>query len=877
MKKFILLFSLLILVMQSGAQLEVHQGFPVNTGYELRVNVVAADIDGDGIFEVIAAPENRIVKVYNDTGVLKWENVSGTSRYDYARTPLVRNFTGDGRLEVLTYGNPSNSDPTFYIWDAEGIRLVEMLFEKYLLISTPSVTQDGIILAGAAPGTSFGPILNYSGLHAYDTTGNRLWYLELGNKSSFFASMPLADIDDDGDEEVILLTHDTDVAYPTDGRIWVIDVNRTQGTVKWSRPLGGDARNVAVGDLNRDGRLEIVAVSSGGVYIFNGEGDELHRFSINSNNAVPAIGDVDKDGINDVVIASNSENKIYIISNGSLREFPSIKSIWTNVVLSDLNRDGNIEIAGGDTDGNMYVWDRNGYVLEQRKIIGTGYIPSSALIADLDRDGNKELIFGVSNGNDGYISAYTYWNLSAETAPPTTTNDVDGAWHNSSVTVTLTAADANSGVSATYYTTDGTLPTMSSPIGNVINLTKERVYTIRYFSVDNVGNVEDVRTAVNQVKIDKVKPSSWDDADNLWHNASTALNITVTDSFSGVAFLFYKADGVKNSSSGNTNLVFTEDGVHTIEYYGVDNAGNYESPKNAIVKIDMTSPFTSDDGDGLWHNDSVTVRLSANDYLSGVNATYNKVTSVPLSVLDSFFSWLGGILGMAEGYVEGDNVTLSNEGIYVVTYYSNDRVGNTEAEKVTGQVRIDKTLPTTTVTVPINKTYLPSESITLDFSAQDGLSGIKIISGSIDGIRPVSSGEVLNMGTLGGGGHEFILTVEDNASNINTQTVFFNVAGEALQAMGYVNGTVIDNSTAAGISGAKVIVTQTGMNTSTDEFGFYSLYLDAGIFNLTVNSEPEYYQNNSVSVTVNSGETVNQDINLTKKPVGTITGKVANI
>lgn len=876
MKKLIPLLLLLILITQSGAQLEVHQGFPVNTGYELRVRVVPADIDGDGILELIAVPENRVVKVYNDTGVLKWVNVSGTSKYDYARTPLAWNFSGDGRLEVMTYGNPSNTDPTFYIWDAEGIRLREILYDKYLLISAPSVTQDGIILAGAAPGTSFGPILNYSGLHAYDTAGNRLWYLELGNKSSFFAPIPLADIDDDGEEEAILLTHDTDVAYPTDGRVWVIDVNRTMGTVKWSRPLGGDARNVAVGDLNRDGMLEIVAVSSGGVYIFNGEGDELYRFSINSNNAVPAIGDVDKDGMNDVVVASSSEKMIYIISNGSVRAFPSIKSIWTNVVLGDLNRDGNIEIAGGDTEGNMYVWDTNGFVLEQRRIIGTGYIPSSTAIADLDKDGNQELIFSISNGNDGYISVYTYWNLSAETSPPTTTDDVKGAWNNSTVTVTLTATDINSGVRATYYTTDGTLPTISSTIGNVINLTKERVYTIRYFSIDNVGNVEDVRTAVNQVRIDKVKPSSWDDSDNIWHNASKALNITVSDSFSGVAFLFYKVDGVENISPGNTSLVFTEDGIHTIDYYGVDNAGNYESPKNTSVLIDLTPPSTSDDSVREWQNNSATVRLRANDSLSGVNSTYNKVTSVPLSVLDSFFSWLGSIFGIAEGYVEGDTATISNEGIYVVTYYSIDRVGNTEAENASGQIKIDKTLPTTTVTVPVNKTYLPSESITLDFSAQDGLSGIKRISGSIDGIRPVSIGELLNMGTLGGGGHEFILTAEDNASNTYIQTVSFNVAGEALQAMGYVNGTVIDNSTASGISGAEVIVTQTGMNTSTDEFGFYSLYLDAGTFNLTVNSDPEYYQNNSVSVTVNSGQKVIQDINLTRKPVGTITGMVAN-
>ncbi len=785
MKKFILLFSLLLMITQSGAQLEVHQGYPVNTGYNLRVNVVAADIDGDGILEVIAAPENRMVKVYNDTGVLKWENVSGTSINDYARTPVVRNFTGDDRSEILTYGNPYYSDPTFYVWDSEGRRLVEMLVEKYLLISAPSVTLDGIILTGAAPGTSFGTIMNFSGLHAYDTAGNRLWYLELGNKSSFFASMPLADIDDDGQEEAILLTHDTDVAYPTDGRVWAIDVNRTQGTVLWSRPLGGDARNAAVGDLNRDGRMEIVAVSSGGIYIFDGEGNELHRFSINSNNAIPAIGDVDRDGINDVVIASNSDRKIYIISNGSLQEFPSTGRISTNVALSDLNRDGTIELAGGDINGNMYVWDRTGYVIEQRKITDSGNYFSSALIADLDRDGNKELILGNYNGS---ISAFTYTNLSAETVPPTTTDDVDGAWHNSSVTVRLTAADAGSGIGATYYTVDGTLPAISSPIGNVINLTRDRIYTIRYFSVDRVGNTEDVRTAANHVKIDTVQPLTSDDADNLWHNTAVALHLTVMDSLSGVASLYYSVDGIDNLSSGDVNLVLTEEGVHTIEYHSVDNAGNIESIKNAQVKIDLTPPITTDDVDGLWHNTNVTVNLTSIDTGSGVNTTYYKVTPVSMSPLGSLVSWLTGILGLEAGFTEGNSVLISDAGVFNISYFSIDNLGNTEGVKTSAEVKIDKSIPAA--------------------------------------------------------------------------------------ASAYINGTAFDNFTHEVIPYAKV-TTNTSITATANETGFYSLKLDAGWYILTVKSDPTYYANGSVMVEVLNAEVV-QDIELSRKPTGMISGNVMN-
>ncbi len=869
MKKIILLFSLLFLITPSGAQLVTHQGYPVGTGYNLRVNIVAADIDGDGILEVIAAPENRMVKVFNDTGVLKWENVSGTSMNDYARTPVVRNFTGDGRLELLTYGNPYYSDPTFYMWGTEGIKMREMLVEKYLLISAPSVTQDGIILAGAAPGTSFGTILNFSGLHAFDTAGNRLWYLELGNKSSFFASMPLADIDDDGEEEAILLTHDTGVAYPTDGRVWAIDVNRTQGTVLWSRPLGGDARNVAVGDLNRDGKMEIVAVSSGGVYIFDGEGNQLHWFGINSNNMVPAIGDVDRDGMNDIVIASNLDKKIYIISNGSLQEFPSTGRIATNVALSDLNRDGNIELAAGDIYGYMYIWDRTGAVLDRQLVEGANDYFSSALITDMERDGQKELILGNYNGN---IYAFTYMNLSAETSPPTTADDVDGAWHNSSVTVRLTAVDAGSGVAATYYTVDGTLPAISSPIGNVINLTRDRKYTIRYFSVDNVGNAEDVRTAANQARIDTLPPSTSDDADNLWHNTSAALNLTAADNLSGVAFLNYRVDGIENISSGNVTLMFTGEGVHNVEYSSTDNAGNIESQKNTSVKLDMSPPSTTDDADGLWHNGNVTVKLSAVDSLSGVNTTYNKVTSVPLSMVASLVSWFGGIMGFAEGYSKGENATLSNEGIYTISYFSIDNVGNNESEKISRQVKIDKTLPAIAVAVPQNRTYSQYESITLDFSAQDALSGIKAVNASIDGIKQVSRGEVIDMGVLGAGGHVFYSVAEDNAGNLNSQTVPFSVTGTVLPGTGFINGTVRGGGLP--VSGASV--STAGASTTTDVNGNYSLALQAGTYNVTVSKQPEYNDTTVTGIMVTDGYAKIQDFALILKPTGTISGSVRN-
>jgi hypothetical protein len=95
-----------------------------------------------------------------------------------------------------------------------------------------------------------------------------------------------------------------------------------------------------------------------------------------------------------------------------------------------------------------------------------------------------------------------------------------------------------------------------------------------------------------------------------------------------------------------------------------------------------------------------------------------------------------------------------------------------------------------------------------------------------------------------------------------------------IQAQGYDNGSVY------GTLGAKlagvIVSTDTGVSTTTNGTGFYSLSLVNGTYHLTASKEPEYYANSSVSVTVTAFTTVTQDIILTAKPKGNITGIVRN-
>jgi hypothetical protein len=67
------------------------------------------------------------------------------------------------------------------------------------------------------------------------------------------------------------------------------------------------------------------------------------------------------------------------------------------------------------------------------------------------------------------------------------------------VSVSLTATDSGGvGAAKTYYTTDGSAPTTSSPVYDT-PLLLLKTTTVKFFSVDNSGNAEPVRTATIQV------------------------------------------------------------------------------------------------------------------------------------------------------------------------------------------------------------------------------------------------------------------------------------------------------------------------------------------------------------------------------------------
>ncbi|ALC89019.1 fibronectin [Bacillus sp. FJAT-18017] len=84
---------------------------------------------------------------------------------------------------------------------------------------------------------------------------------------------------------------------------------------------------------------------------------------------------------------------------------------------------------------------------------------------------------------------------------PVTASDVPEAWVNEDVTVTLTTEDELSGAVKTYYSINGSEYTK----GTSFTVEQEGINEISYYSVDAVGNTEEVKTKA--IKIDKTVPT----------------------------------------------------------------------------------------------------------------------------------------------------------------------------------------------------------------------------------------------------------------------------------------------------------------------------------------------------------------------------------
>jgi hypothetical protein len=434
--------------------------------------------------------------------------------------------------------------------------------------------------------------------------------------------------------------------------------------------------------------------------------------------------------------------------------------------------------------------------------------------------------------------------VKVDTVAPSTTDNtasIGNAWRNTNATVTLTPSDTGSGVATTYYTTDGSTPTTSSSTGTSIVLSATGLYTIKYFSVDNAGNSEVIKTAGTQIRIDKVAPTdsvSLNSASGAFLNTSTntiyfnkntggsfKLSDAVTDSNSGPAsatfpgisvtgWTVHTGSEIVSSGSGSApTITYTTSTAYTFGITAINTSGtvtgkdvatNTSSGVALTLTADTTPPATGSVTVPAYVSAaSIPVTFSAGtDGGSGINTASGQLSratgtyTAGADTCSAFGSFTNiGSAGVTSPFTD---TAVSANTCYQYKYTVSDNVGN-PVTYTSGSVAYDTTTPTVSSVQLKNNTTAgkieKGDQIIITFSEQM----------SVASMCSTWSGDGTDQ-TLAGNS-DVIVNVNDVAGSdtiaVTSGTCTFNF------------GSISLGSTAYNTSGSTIAFSGSGPNKST--------------------------------------------------------------
>jgi len=348
-------------------------GWPQPLGFGLWDPIVASglavgDIDGDGDYEIIVVDEWNVMAtaLHVETGETvkgAWPVSVGSWYAWIVGNPVLADLDGDGGSEIIVAldAEMSDTDGLFAV-RGDGTFLWQRRYITGGPVSVADFDHDGdveIALCGYGPGITrvYTFILDHRGQQI------RRWQ---GGSQKGTA---IADLDADGEFELVFCTEDSVMAVHIDGStVW---------TTKVAEPMDG-AGGLSIGDLNADGFSEVYVVNeveSNGfsytlVYGFDHHGTALSAAGFpkavmgNGSSCTPLIGDIDGDGKKELVVAVAGAPVIAWEADGSVTPgfpmFGLLGDIKASPAIEDLDRDGDIELMVNGYDYKFHVIDLPG-------------------------------------------------------------------------------------------------------------------------------------------------------------------------------------------------------------------------------------------------------------------------------------------------------------------------------------------------------------------------------------------------------------------------------------------------------------------------------------------------------------------------------------
>ncbi len=351
---------------------------------------------------------------------------------------------------------------------------------------------------------------------------------------------------------------------------------------------------------------------------------------------------------------------------------------------------------------------------------------------DLELSGNQFLRWINYNTKDTLLLQFQ-----SDGIKPTSTITLEGAavhqkeartYIGKGLKASFSGKDTHSGVENIYVSVNGA---SFSPYFGTYDFNQEKDYTVFYYAVDNVGNVEPVQSST--FTVDLSPPISKHHIEGIHQGAILSSTATISlnsqDALSGVKSISYAIDKTNPDSKYTNPISITSlaEGEHTLYYLATDEVENIESANTFDFYLDRTPPTTKllIEGDQypsskLYVSNRTQYRLESNDNKTGVFATHYQINE------DDSISYQKGSFQLPE-----------QENEYLLSFWSVDNVSNVE-EKDTQPLVLDATPPTSKHSfngiffTQRGRTWIPP-STTVSINANDKGAGVQQIQYSIEG------------------------------------------------------------------------------------------------------------------------------------------------
>ena len=381
-----------------------------------------------------------------------------------------------------------------------------------------------------------------------------------------------------------------------------------------------------------------------------------------------------------------------------------------NLTFSPANQDGNYDEISIDleysekVDYIIYIENILGQIV--KSYLGTATDPDAkiwdgAILPDGKYTIKTNITDMAGNSNNTIFLA----DVIIDNTNPFTTDNSPVVWQNSDFNIDLTPNDLGSGIDYTTYR----INSGSWVNGITIPINTEGTYTIEYYSVDNVRNIETVK--LTYASLDKTNPSVFltgDQKDNLVRDADSVLITAIfTEVGSGInetSAPTITIEGILSNMIKVSNLIWTflwnvpsSDGLVNILITATDIAGN----SNTIATGD-----TSYTVDNTAPNGTVAVIgpsiISGSSLLQTISITYDEVIDTSYTPMINFTNnigatnSLGGLWTTNQQWTESFLVEDADEettGVIVTSSLARDVAGNTEGTSVSASFNIDTKAP----------------------------------------------------------------------------------------------------------------------------------------------------------------------------------------